>query len=292
MGVVPVLIVGGEGTIGGALWRRFHGEGRWTLVVTSRNGAEGTVPLDLADDVSSFALPPGLEIAFLCAAVTDLVRCEEAPAESAMINVEHTIELAARLLEMGAFVLFPSTNLVFDGTAPLVDAATPTSPTTEYGRQKAEAERRLLALGDEVAVLRLTKVVHPDLPLFRDWRRKLLVGKAIRPFSDLLFSPVPLERAVESLLRIARRRVGGIFQLSADRDVSYEAAARWLAASLDADPALICPRRAMEVGIPVVRITPHTTLDGSRLARQLAIEPPVAEGVLGELFAVLAQEAR
>jgi hypothetical protein len=47
------------------------------------------------------------------------------------------------------------TNLVFDGSVPCRNAHDAACPVTEYGRQKAEAEKQLLALGNMAAVVRV-----------------------------------------------------------------------------------------------------------------------------------------
>ncbi len=290
MTTVPsALIVGGDGGIGSALWRQLRQTGE-AVTATSRHGTEGTLALDLATAADSFPLPPNIESAFLCAATTNLAHCEDSPTESAAINVEATVTLATRLVDAGAFVLFPSSNLVFDGSVPMVDAQAPTSPLTEYGRQKAEAERRLLELGDSVAVLRLTKVVHPRLPLFLEWRQALAAGETIHPFFDLLLSPVSLELAVQAMICISEQRKGGLFQLSADRDLSYEEAAQRLVHSVGADASLVQPHSSSEAGVPLARRPSHTTLNGQRLRRECAIAPPSAESTLDAVFTAMARE--
>src|SRR5690606_26325829 len=116
--------------------------------------------LDLADDPPRWRLPEDVAVAFLCAAVTALRSCEADPAGTARANVEHTARLASMLVGRGAFVVFLSSNLVFDGSEPRRRADAPTCPATEYGRQKAAAEGALLAMGG-VSIVRLTKVVGP-----------------------------------------------------------------------------------------------------------------------------------
>ena len=85
--------------------------------------------------------------------------------------------LAQALSASGAFPVLLSTNLVFDGTVPYRGPDDPVCPRTEYGRQKAAAERAVLAAGG--AVVRLTKVLGPDDPLVTGWVARLRRGEPV-----------------------------------------------------------------------------------------------------------------
>lgn len=199
--------------------------------------------LDLTTPSREWARLPACDVAILCAARAGLRDCEEHPEETAFINVQQTIELARRLRDAGAFVVFPSTNLVFDGHDPAPTPATEPSPVTEYGRQKAEAERGLLALG-EAAVARLGKVLHPRLPLLVEWAAALRRGEVIRPFADARLSPVPAGFVAEALLAIGQQRARGIHHLSSSGQLTYADLARELAASLGKSASLVQPQPA------------------------------------------------
>src|SRR5690606_29433404 len=142
------LVVGGDGMIGRALVRRLADARRPYLSTTRRHGAVGPRRpyLELAQDPSRWSPPEPVSVAFLLAASANQLSCCADPAVSRRINVEHTVALARRLTEAGAFVVFTSTNLIFDGEEARYPTSAAPSPSGEYGRQKAEAERRLLAL--------------------------------------------------------------------------------------------------------------------------------------------------
>jgi dTDP-4-dehydrorhamnose reductase len=123
------------------------------------------------------------------------------------------------------------------------------APNTEYGRQKAELEEILVGELARTAVVRLTKVVHPAFPLFRDWLAALTRGEAIRPFSDLPFCPVDLALVTEELGALGQSFRPGVFQLSGDADLSYAEAARLLAETRGFSLALVQPRTTEEAGL-------------------------------------------
>jgi dTDP-4-dehydrorhamnose reductase len=278
------LVVGGDGRIGAALRSALERDGAPVLATTRRSAGPRPLRLDLAAAGAGWAPPEGAATAFLCAGVTSLHRCERERARCRRINVEATLALARRLVEGGAFVVFPSTNLVYDGSRPGRRAQEPPCPTTAYGALKAEAERGLLALGPSVAVVRLTKVIDARLPLLRDWIRSLRAGRPVLPFRDLVMAPVSLETAARVLLAVGHARRGGIYQLSADADVSYAEAARHLARRLGAPAELVRARTSSEAGVGLAARPAHTTLDTRRLREELGLPTPAAASALDALL--------
>ena len=75
-------------------------------------------------------------------------------------------------------------------------------------------------------------------------------------------------------------RARGIFQLSGPRDISYSAAARFLARRLGADEALIEDMSARDGGQPPGAAVPYTSLDSSALRERYGIVVPDAWEVL------------
>jgi dTDP-4-dehydrorhamnose reductase len=237
--------------------------------------------LDLSQDVIHSPLPPvQINIAILCAAVTSLENCRLDPDSSRQVNVVGTVALVKRLIKGGAFVVFLSTNLVFDGETPFAKPTNPVNPQTEYGRQKAEAESQLLACGDQVAIVRFSKILSSRSPLFQGWIQDLKAGKAIHPFSDMVMAPVSLTFAVEVLLEVAARRLPGIFQVSARQDMSYAAAAQYIARQLGADLELVQPISYRESGVDFAPL--YTSLDTGRIA-DFGIRAPQAVEAFQEI---------
>lgn len=272
------LVVGSDSLIGGALFRRLRGVGE-RVVGTTRHPEkvhEHCFYLDLAAASEKWRPPLPISVAIVCAGVTRLQACQADPVVSARINVEGVSTLIKSLVAAGIFVIYLSTNQVFDGSKPLRLANDPLSPGTEYGRQKAEAERQIRQCGDSIAIVRFTKVLEPRPPLFLAWIEAIRNGREIHPFSDMVMAPVPLALAVDGLQCVAQARSPGVFQMSADKDISYEQAARHLARRVGAGENLIQPVRAAESGFFPGPNPAHTTLEASRFREEFGIEPPSA----------------
>jgi dTDP-4-dehydrorhamnose reductase len=267
-----ILVVGADGMIGRALANRLAGEGR-TVLRTTLLPEPGAEVLDLARQAESWSPPRPVGTVFLCAAMTSLDYCRRQPAESRAINVLGTVALARRLARHGRQIISLSSNLVFDGAVAHQRADAAVCPRTEYGRQKAEAERELLGLGG-ACVVRFTKVLGQGTPLLTRWADAMRAGEKIRPFSDMVMAPVPLEFAVEALAAVAKTRTTGIVQVSAAQDVSYAEAARHVAKCIHAPHELIQPIAAAQSGIELEHLPANTTLDTSRLRMKLGLIPP------------------
>ena len=274
-----VLVVGADGTIGAAVAARLEAAGvpviRTSRRVTADRGTIGrSLPLDLAALPAAWAPPPGITTAVLCAAVTSTDACRDRPDECRRVNVEATIELGRRLADVGARVVFLSTNMVFDGSVPFTPAAAARCPCTVYGRMKAKAEEGLLALGDGTTIVRLTKVVGRTLPVIERWRETLSRGEVIRPLADLVIAPVSLDLAAAVIAAAARMPLGRMLQVSARGDISYAEVALRLAARWGAAPELIQPVTAAESEVRLEHVPAHTTLDTAAVRDRLGIEPP------------------
>ena len=280
-----LLIVGSSGTIGRSLAAWFTGQNHPVWLTTRDASAVDpqTRWLDLAQPVSTWPLADlPCRAAVLCAAVTSQKACEENYAATYAINVSATVELAERLIEAGAFVVFLSTNLVFDGTLPLVPADHPVNPQTAYGQQKAEAEQALLALdADCVAIVRLTKVLDRGFPLVQGWIDALRAGQPIHPFTDLYLAPISLEFATAVVAQVTQQRLSGIMQASAQNDLSYAELAYRLAEKLCLDTNLIQPVSCQSAGVTYA--PRHTTLAADQL-EALGMDAPEAGQVIDQLW--------
>ncbi len=270
--------------LGGTLRQHLQRSGREVAATSllAVPDAKNVLHLDLTQPPETWPELPSCRAVVLCAAITSLEQCRANPAGTRLVNVTRTLALLERLAQQGAFVVFISSNLVFDGSKPARQPEEPVCPRTEYGRQKAEAEAALLRLRDQAAIVRLTKVMHPDMPLMRGWIQSLRAGKPISPFQDLVCSPITLDATVGVLTEVATQQRAGLWQLSASADITYAGIAQCLAKSGGFDAALVQPVAAH--GGALEHLPPHSTLDPSRAQRELGFELLEPERVIDRVF--------
>jgi len=268
------LIVGGDSTIGGILAEAYEVDSKpvWKTTRHRNKVNKRCLFLDLFDDLNSWHLPHELiRTAIFCAAVTSHEECRLNPELSWRVNVRSTVALATRMVEAGVFVVFLSSNAVFNGDSAHACSTDQPTAITEYGRQKAEAERQLIKLGDRVAIVRFSKVITPKMPLIKDWIRNLKTGNVIHPFLDMMISPVPVTFATSVLSEIALKQIPGIFQVSAKQDITYANLAGYIADKLNVNDELVQPISYRDVGF--TDVARNTTLDSSGLT-VLGLQPP------------------
>lgn len=283
------LVLGIDGAIGGALAEALVRRG-WRVTGTSRRAGGAApdherLPLDLADPAGWPDLPRA-DAVFLCAAMTRQAACRDEPALAARVNRDAPLRLAEMMAGADGRLLFLSTSAVFDGSVPNRDAGDPTCPLNEYGRLKVEAEAGILARPGGT-VVRLTKVLHAGLPLFRGWLDALRGGATVRAFADLTMAPIALADAVDGLVRIGESGETGLFQLSASHDISYLDAARHFAQRLDVPGCRVESASAASAGIPDSDRPAATSLDTGRFARLSGMQPPDPFDVINRVFGPL-----
>jgi len=175
---------------------------------------------DFALDLAAFAepgtgLPPGLvdalrqrgiSQAILCGGQTRIAACEDDPAGTRRVNVDGTLRLAEALSRLGLTVVWFSSDYVFDGAAALYSDDAPTSPLNEYGRQKAEVERRLPGVcGGDCLILRLGKVYGTtpgDGSLLAEMAALLCAGREVRAARDQIFCQVHVDDMAAAVLAL------------------------------------------------------------------------------------------
>lgn len=121
--------------------------------------------------------------AVICAAVTSIDMCERYPDWSYSVNVRATLDVAARLHDVGWRVILLSSNAALE-------------PDTVYGAQKSLLEERW-HFGP---VLRLPKVLHADLPVIDNWLRFMRKGDLVPGvFDNAMIQPIGLSDVVEAI---------------------------------------------------------------------------------------------
>ena len=280
-----ILIVGGDSLVGGELARRLSAAGHEVIATTRRRGEAGAGrPLfDLTAAADAVPALPAADAVVLAAAVARLGDCESDPAGTRRINVDGTLAVARAMAGRGAQVVFLSSDKVFDGRVPHRRRDDPVCPLTEYGRQKAAGEAGVLALGPGHAVLRLSKVLAPQLALIAGWLADLGAGRPVTPFSDLYLAPVMPALIAEVVGAIVAERAGGLFHCTGAEDRSYLALARALAVHLGASETLLQPTMAAVAGIAAPARVVNTTLEMRREQAAWGLCAPAFDSVVAAL---------
>ncbi len=257
------------------------------LVVTTRNPERATgldggtspsaavVHLDLASRASLQTLH---QLDFACcvwlAGIGGEAACARDRQLSRQVNVDAVQVIAEVAARKKAFVVFPSTSQVFSGESPFCRVEDPPCPQSWYGELKLQAEAclRTILEPEQLAILRLTKVVDPGFPLVRGWIEALGQGREVTPFFDYPLSPVSLSTVVQGLYQAALRRKPGLFHLGGAVEVSYAQVCRFVLDALGLPADRVRPVSAASVGL---RSVAHASLAWNAQALGLGAAEPL-----------------
>ena len=273
------LLIGGDSELGASTYRYLKQSGHAVQATTRRRDAVSPERpfFDILHSLDDWNPARSVDAACIFVAVARLRDCAADPIASAQINVAQTLRLIDRLNADGTYVLFLSSNQVFNGERPNVPADAPACPISEYGRQKAEAEaaiRERMAKGAPLAILRLSKILSPNLELIRSWISALLSGKSIRAFNDMTLAPVPIDLANAAIAALLQEKRPGVYQLTGPRDVTYADIGTRLARELGVSPELIESVSAYSTAMPKGATPRYTTLDSTFLRERYGIVVP------------------
>jgi dTDP-4-dehydrorhamnose reductase len=136
------------------------------------------------------------------------------------INVDGSENVARSAASCGARLVHLSTDVVFDGRkgSPYLESDEP-CPCTDYGRSKAEAERRVAAANPEALIVRTSLLVGG--PGHESSKHELTALDPEAPFyKDELRSPVQVTDLARALLELAALDVSGPFHVAGADGVS------------------------------------------------------------------------
>jgi dTDP-4-dehydrorhamnose reductase len=274
-------IIGGDSSIGAALRARLLLSNARVLSSTRRADFDqkGKFHLDL-QRLDAFRLPEACDVIIIAAAMTKLGDCRARPSLAREANLDAPVAIAKRAFDRGATVVFLSTNQVFDGCTPRPRPEDQKSPRSMYGLLKAEAEDQLGKLGGDLAIVRLGKVITPELALFQTWRNELSAGRSIKAFDDLKMAPISISRVITGLERITHDRLKGTFHLNCEQEITFLDAARHIAKFIGCDVRQVISASAAEAGIPEEERPEFVALAPGSLETSLGLSCSNAEAEL------------
>ncbi|GAB6266257.1 MAG: NAD(P)-dependent oxidoreductase [Methanothrix sp.] len=208
------------------------------------------------------------------AALTDVDRCEREKDLAYKINVEGTRAIAEAARKAGSYLVYISTDYVFDGQRGLYREEEETNPVSYYGLSKLLGEQFCL---DQGCIAR-TCVIYGSRPAsgkvnFALWLLNALKsGKEARVVTDQFITPTLNSNLAAMVLEAADRHLSGIYHLSGASRVSRYDFACELARAFDLDRQLIIPSQMSDIGWLANRPM-DSSLDTSKAHRTLKNRP-------------------
>jgi dTDP-4-dehydrorhamnose reductase len=231
--MASALVVGGSGFLGRSLLKTL---GDRALGSYERKPFPGGIHFDavrstLAEVEAS--LPADLRHVFILYAVANPDLCARDPLGTRATNVESTIRLCKQCFERNLIPVFLSTDYVYSSRPGERTEDEFRSPTTEYGRQKAEVEEWLESVAQPWLICRSSKIVGGELgthSVFGQWIEDIKGGRTIRCALDQIFTPGDVRDVAAAIVKLADSGQRGLFHVAGQRSMSrYELASLLIA---------------------------------------------------------------
>lgn len=242
-----VLVIGGTGLVGNALVRAWSARGADVAAATYHcHAASPFLQLDMQDEarVREILGKHRPAVVAVPAANPFVDYCERHPEQTRKVNVDGTLNVARACRDLSARMIFYSSDYVFDGAKGVYTEEDATCPINEYGRQKAEAERGVLAADPRNLVIRTSGAYGwqwEPKNFVLQIRAKLSAGQEMSVADDVRYNPTYAENLAEITAELVETGAGGIFHVvGADEIVRYAFALR-AARAFGLDESLLKP---------------------------------------------------
>ncbi|WP_199248732.1 SDR family oxidoreductase [[Phormidium] sp. ETS-05] len=215
---MKVLIIGASGLVGSHLLRSAQRR-NWEVMGTYHNFPQpGLIPLRLTDAVGVRQLIREYEpdTIFLPAFRSHVDYCEQHPEETYQVNVAGSVNVAIASGEVGAKLVFYSSDYVFNGrNGPYRETDKP-DPICVYGRQKLAVEEKIGRLLADFLILRIT-VVYGNEAQGKNFVSRLVTtlaeGQVLKVPQDQIGSPTLVDDIAEASCRLVAANANGIFHV-------------------------------------------------------------------------------
>lgn len=164
------------------------------------------------------------------AAMTQVDECEQRQNEAHALNVEATARLLLDAETYSNFIIFLSTDFVFDGEKGMYEESDDVNPVSWYGHTKVEAEAVMQTSAIPWAIVRTCLVYGNQSTggrhnIFSWVRESLEAGKHIKVVDDQWRTPTYVTDLAEGIAAIIDAKAEGIWHLSGkDRMTPYRMA--------------------------------------------------------------------
>lgn len=199
-----VILLGGNGLLGGAFRRAWAGHPRFSVTEFPR----AELNLTRLDQIQQTLDRTEFDLLINAAAYTQVDDAEVQPDLAMAVNADAAGLLAELCAVRRVRMVHFSTDYVFDGqqSRPYLETD-PADPLNTYGRSKLEGEQRVAAASPHHLILRLAWLFGPGRDAFPEWvLQQALRHEEVRVVSDKTGSPTysgDVPACVEALLAVA-----------------------------------------------------------------------------------------
>ncbi|MHB1089682.1 MAG: dTDP-4-dehydrorhamnose reductase [Ilumatobacteraceae bacterium] len=257
---MKIFITGAGGQLGHELVRVAEEDGH-SVMASTHDDLDITKPADIRD--AFVATRP--DVVIHAAAWTAVDACEGDADRAFAVNGTATDAIARAAHEVGARVVYISTDYVFDGRKPTAYVETDEpNPQSVYGESKLAGER---AMSDHDAIVRISWVCGFHGPnMVKTILRLAESQPELRFVNDQIGCPTFADDAATMILRLAEEQRRGVWHVTNQGVVSWFDFAQEVLRAAGMDPQRVSPVSTDELIPPrPARRPANSVLDNSAL---------------------------
>ena len=278
------LVIGASGLVGSHLLKTCQAR-NWDAIGTFHNYAQPNLTflkLQDVDAVRSLLQTAQPEVVFLPAYLSNVDYCELHPDETHTINVGGSLNVANAAKEVGAKLIFYSSDYVFDGENGAYTEQDKPNPICVYGQQKLEIEQKIATLYENHLILRIT-VVYGWESQGKNFVSRLIKtlqsNQTMKVPQDQIGSPTLVNDIAEASCRLVEANATGLFHVAGSDLVDRYEFALEAAKVFELPTENIIPVITSEFGQPARRPL-KAGMKSDRLAQTLNWQPRgISEGL-------------
>jgi dTDP-4-dehydrorhamnose reductase len=278
-----ILVTGGSGLLGKGLFET-RKQGVFLQSVhlhnyqLSRNMGDHC-PLDIRSKkcVDQLFDRHKFEVVIHAAGIASVDYVKNNYAESLESNIVGTLNISSACRKSGAYLIYISSNAVFDGlSAPYAETSTP-NPINEYGEIKLECERLIEKTLHNACIIRPILMYGWNHPTGRSnpvtWvLEKLRSGQKINMVDDVWENPLYNRTCGEALWRAIEMRPSGKVHLAGADVLNRFELAKMTAEVFGLDAGLISAVKS--TSFPnLAKRPPNTTFSTNKMQELLGVQP-------------------
>ena len=294
---MKILITGANGLLGQHLVQALLHQ-QFTVVATSKG--PNRLPfepseqfsyrsLDITDELSLEKVmeEERPDVIVHAAAMTQVDECEKNTELCEKVNVYGTTQLLVDAEAFSKYIIYVSTDFVFDGLNGLYREDDDLRPVNFYGFTKMQAEAIMHTSEIPWAIVRTCLVYGNPLQGTRsnivNWvRESLQEGEPIKVVSDQMRTPTYVGDLAHGLVEMIKRKATGIYHLSGKEQLTPYQMALKTADHFSLDKSLITEVTADTFTQPAKR-PPRTGFDISKAEKELGYNPMTFEEGLKQM---------
>ena len=242
---MKVLVTGSAGLVGRQVVKDLSNSHQvFSCYNESKPEYGDSVKMDLKNHemISSVLTEKKPEIVIHLGAMTGVDLCEKERTSASEINTKATEIIAKECSKLNSFLVYVSTDYVFDGNLGMYKEDNVTNPLGFYGESKLEGEKVVQNFSTNWCIARTSTPfgLHPTKKSFPMWViENLQKQKQIDILIDQFTSPTYIPNLSRMLIEISERRITGVIHAAGASKISRYQMAGMISDKLNLDGTLL-----------------------------------------------------